>query len=600
MIKFILRGVRAFSPIWKRLGVNPEHLDAILFVKLTMDDRRPNVYNRARQKKQKSEVSNSTWVTVLMSGFMGAVLLFVFKVCTDDMSGLSLFFLMFMVMLSITLMADFSHVLIDVKDNYIILPKPVNAQTVLMARLLHILIHLSKMVIPMSLPALIYMSIHAGIVGGLLYLLDVILATLICILLINAVYLIILKFTTAERFKDIIGGVQIAFSIVLFTLYMVVPQIMGSINISESSFLDKPYLYAAPPLWLASLWEVLRHPVGQPAVLWAMAAAALVLSPLSIWIVVRYLAPNFDRKLSSLGSGTSETGTYGSGASEAGAYGSGAFAAGTPESGISAPAKGIKRKAGRGIKRKGYLAVSRWVTRGSAEATGFEIAWLLSGRNRDFKMKVYPSFAYVFVYFAYFILINNKDKLSVMERWRHLPSTHLYILLIYSSSLAMITAITNLAYSDKYKASWVYYSSPVAVPGQILTGAVKAMLVKYFVPFYMAVSALAVYIWGSGILPDLLLGIVNVTLFGAFMGFIYLKKMPFSKEFNTGEGTGRFMKGLFILLIPGIIGTGHYLIRRLLPGSQVLIWVALVLSGILVWVVYDRYRELSWAELDWS
>jgi hypothetical protein len=126
------------------------------------------------------------------------------------------------------------------------------------------------------------------------------------------------------------------------------------------------------------------------------------------------------------------------------------------------------------------------------------------------------------------------------------------------------------------------------------------MLVKYFVPFYAVISLLAVYIWGSGVLPDLLLGFVNVTLFGAFMGLVYLKKMPFSKEFNAGDGTGRFMKSLFILLIPGLIGTGHYLVRRFLPGSQALIWVGFVLSGILVWVIYSKYRELSWTQLDWS
>jgi ABC-2 type transport system permease protein len=581
MIKFILRMVRAFSPLWARLGINPEHLDAILLVKLTMDDRRPNAFNRARQKKQKKEMSNSTWLTIFMSGIMGVFYLFVLSVCADDISGLTFFFLLFMVMLAITLIADFSYVLIDVKDNYIILPKPVNAQTVLMARLLHILIHLSKMVVPMGAPALIYMFVHAGIGGGLLFIADLFLATLMCIFLINAAYLVILKLTTAERFKDIIGGVQIVFSIVLFILYLAVPRMIGSVSISKTFLLERPYLYALPPMWLASLWEVLRYPMGQPLLLWELGAAAFLLAPLSIWIVIRYLAPNFDRKLSGLGSGASETAP--------------GRASAAPGPALTSTQKAVPEKA---VRRKGYLAVSGWLTRGRAEATGFEIAWLLSGRNRDFKMKVYPSFAYVFVYFAYFIFLDTKGQGSMADRWQHLPGTKLYILLIYSSSLAMINAITNLAYSDKYKAAWVYYSSPVAVPGQVLTGAVKAMLTKYFIPFYAAVSALAIYIWGAGILPDLLLGFVNVTLFGAFMGAVYLKKMPFSKEFNAGEGTGRFMKGLFILVIPGLVGTGHYLIRQFLPDSQALIWVALVLSGILVWVVYGKYRELSWEGLD--
>ena len=38
-------------------------------------------------------------------------------------------------MLAMFLITDFSHILIDVKDNFIILPKPVSSQTFLVARL---------------------------------------------------------------------------------------------------------------------------------------------------------------------------------------------------------------------------------------------------------------------------------------------------------------------------------------------------------------------------------------------------------------------------------------------------------------------------------
>lgn len=569
MIKFLLSLVRAFSPLWIRMGVNPAQLDAILFVKLTMDDRRAGAFNRARQK-QKKAISNSTWITIVMSALMGLIFLFVFFIGGDYVTGLTIYFLMFMVMLSMTLIADFSNVLIDVKDNYIILPKPVNAQTVLMARLLHIMIHLAKIVVPMTLPGIIYLMLRTGFAGGLLFIADAVMATLICVFLINALYLVILKLTSAERFKDIIGGVQIVFSIALFSVYYIAPRLLGSVNLSKASLLGRPYLYPLPPLWLASFWEVLRYPSGQPALLWELGMAAFLLSPLSIWAVVRFLAPSFDRKLSGLGSGTSVAGRGPAAKAEAG-------------------------------KKPVYLRISKGISRGNAEATGFEIAWLLSGRNRDFKLKVYPSFAYVIVYFVYFGLIGKQGSHeSILQRWNDLPSTRLYILLIYSSSLAMISAITNMAYSEKYKAAWVYYVSPAPVPGQILTGAIKAMLVKYFVPFYAAISVLAIYVWGMGVLPDLLLGMANVVLFGVFMGLGYLKKMPFSQEINTGAGSGRFMKGLFILAAPGIVGTGHYLIRRLLPGSQALIWVALLLSLVLIWVVYGKYRELSWKELDWS
>ena len=173
----------------------------------------------------------------------------------------------------------------------------------------------------------------------------------------------------------------------------------------------------------------------------------------------------------------------------------------------------------------------------------------------------------------------------------------MYILLIYMSSLAMISAITNLVYSEKYKAAWVYYVSPIKAPGEIQVGAVKAMLVKYFIPFYTGATIFAFYIWGIAVLPDMLLGLANVTWFGMLLGYIYLKKLPFSAHMTAEQGSGRFMKGLFIFLIPASVGFAHYLLRTTLPSSPWVIWIIFAMAACLVWVIYSKYRELSWAEL---
>ncbi|TDW99207.1 hypothetical protein [Dinghuibacter silviterrae] len=561
MKNFILRLVMLFSPFWRKLGADTNQLEAILWVKLTMDDRRPRAVF-ARHQKRKKAVNNATVATVLTSLVMGCFYLFTFWVGKDNFTALTLYFLMFMVMLSVTLISDFTDVLIDVKDNYIILPKPVGARTILLARLLHILIHLSKIVVPMMLPGLVYCFVRIGIGGGLLFGLDVAFATLLCICVINAVYLVILRITTVERFKDVIGTIQVAFSILIFATYYMGPRLAANLHLDQTAILGHAYFYPAPPLWLAALWEVLQHPAGQTGLLYGLAALGLLIPPLSIWAVVRFLGPSFDRKLSGLGAGT--------------------------------PAVVTKKRRGRGTF---YRSISAWVTKGNAESTGFEISWLLTGRSRDFKLKVYPSFAYVLVYFFYYGL-QGRGQSSLGETWRHLPETKTYILLIYMSSLAMITAITNLVYSDKYKASWVYYVSPLRVPGEVLVGSVKAMLVKYFIPFYLAVAVFALYIWGIRILPDLALGLANVIWFGLLMGYVRLKKLPFSASMSIQAGTGRFMKGLMIVLIPTAVGFGHYFIRLFLPALSWVIWLIFVLAAILVWLLYSRYREVSWAELE--
>ncbi len=69
------------------------------------------------------------------------------------------------------------------------------------------------------------------------------------------------------------------------------------------------------------------------------------------------------------------------------------------------------------------------------------------------------------------------------------------------SSFIFITAISNLIYSDKYKAAWVYFVAPLAAPGRLLSGAWKAALVKFLLPVYIAVSVFACAIWGCGSYP---------------------------------------------------------------------------------------------------
>src|SRR5687768_13524567 len=131
---------------YTRLGVNYAHLQAILLAKLTMDDRRPNTMMQMRQQKSDKPVTGATIMSMFISAVMGLLYLISFALGNDIIVQLTFYFSLFFFMLSAMLIADFTGVLIDVRDNYIILPKPVSDRTVVVARLLHIFIHICKLV----------------------------------------------------------------------------------------------------------------------------------------------------------------------------------------------------------------------------------------------------------------------------------------------------------------------------------------------------------------------------------------------------------------------------------------------------------------------
>src|SRR4051812_4577542 len=128
------------SRVYGKLGADVAQLRSIVTIKLVMDDRRPNTLQQTRRQSDKP-VSMATLGTMFISLLMGLLLLISFAVGEDMVTRMTIYFSFFFFMLSATLISDFTSVLIDVRDNYIILPKPVSDRTFVIARLLHIFIH---------------------------------------------------------------------------------------------------------------------------------------------------------------------------------------------------------------------------------------------------------------------------------------------------------------------------------------------------------------------------------------------------------------------------------------------------------------------------
>jgi hypothetical protein len=264
-----------------------------------MDDRRPNSIHQTRQAKQKKPISFATLGMMLFSSLLGIFFLVSFAVGKDMVTSLTIYFSFYIFVLASTLIADFTSVLIDVRDNMIILPKPINDKTFVLARLMHIIIHITKIVLPMSIPGMIYLGIQKGLLGWLPFLLLVMAATLFTIFLINAVYILILKITTPQKFKTIISYFQIGFAIVFYGGYQLVPRLISKSALSNYSIENFFWKWLAPPYWFGESWEFMHSGVFSLSLLIAF-LLSLLLPLLSIWIVIKYFAPSFNQKLSML------------------------------------------------------------------------------------------------------------------------------------------------------------------------------------------------------------------------------------------------------------------------------------------------------------
>lgn len=559
--RFFLAAVLLPQRFYSRMGVNVFHLRSILTTKLIIDDRRPNTFQQTQQKKKGKEVSSATGGTIVISAVLGAFFLYAFAVGSDYVTHLTVYFSMYIFMLASTLISDFTSVLMDVRDNFIILPKPVNDKTVVVARLLHILIHISKLVIPMTLPGLIYLWININAWGALVLFLLVILVTMFTVFLINAVYIFILRVTTPQKFQSVISYFQIFFAVFIYGTYMLVPRLIDSASMEGFDLSVGKWIWLAPPYWFAGAWQLLAaFDLHTPWI--AATIISLSVPVLSVWAVVKYFAPSFNQKLSQIAGSNPET-------------------------------TQIDKAQPTRATTSAYVAtLAKVFTKKGSEQMAFLFCWKMTSRSKDYKLKVYPAFGYMLVYLV--IIFLKSGSLSLDSFKEETPDAkRLVISILYFSSFMVLMALIQIAYSEKFKAAWIYFIAPVKAPGELITGALKSAMLKYYIPVIVLIAVPAVLLVGIKILPNLVLGLSNAVFICSLIARLYLKHLPFSADQSIANKSGGFIRGISMLFWPAIIAVGHYFIYNFTWAVS----LVAVLSMSAAWYVIGSIKNTTWQQV---
>lgn len=559
--QFLLRIFLSPALLYKKANVDLEQLKLILTTKLIIDDRRPNTFHRSRQNAGNKTISLATLGTMLFSAVLGCMFLFALGSDSSLDAQLIFYFSIYMFMLISTLIADFTSVLFDVKDNSIILPKPVSDKTFVVSRLLHIIMHCTKIVLPMTVPGIVFISIRNGMATGMSLFFVLLMATLFTVFLINAIYLIVLKFTTPQKFNAIISYVQIILSIAVYAGFQFLPRFLVAPAGNSDLLHNAGWLWFLPPYWFALATLFFSTFKIDPALVKA-ALIIIIASPLSIWIVIKYFAPAFNQKLSQITAGSE---------------------------GQQVISSAEKNNSNSSLAER----LAQWVTNGIAEKLGFINCWKLSSRLKDFKLKVYPSIGYIMIYM---VVMFFKDGQKSLQNVMMLNKAGIVIVLsvLYAFSLILITAINQMPFTEQYKASWIYFSLPLKKPGHILSGAYKAMIIKFYTPFAVVLSGLVTYLLGLRGIPTLLLSFSNVFLTGLVNTLFIIKMFPFSIHQNSAQRSGSFIRILFSLGLPGILAIIHFFVFKSIVGTIVAIICSMALNCFLL----QKLRNRNWSVIN--
>jgi hypothetical protein len=549
MEKILLTVLDAFAWIFRLLGADYEQVRAIVAIKIVMDNRRQLV---TFQKKAK-ESGNTFWQTVFVYILLGLFIGFLLSAIPSFRFAMTVFFSYLMVMIVMTLITDFSSILLDTSDNTIILPRPVDGRTLFVARATHIMLYLGQLALGLSIvPCLVVFFMHGWAVL-LAFCAGVVLAILTAMFITNAFYLLVMQFSSEEKLKNIINYFQIIMAVAVMGSYQILPRMMGRFTGEFFEFSLNAWSFLIPPLWMAGALEMVKLHVFDGLHL-GLTACALIVPFAGMYAVNTYLTPIFNRKLSALSGGVD----------------------------------GSKTK--KVVVQNATLPSRRWFTASSVEQGAFDVVSKLLSRDRKIKLKIYPAYGYVLI-LGFIFIFRSKDSLE--STLAHLSESNYHLVLIYLMFMVQQVACHEIPYSDDFKASWIYFSAPLAAPGEILSGTIKAIFVRLFVPGYAAISVIVLYVWGWRVWPDLLFGLFNNMIMVLLLVTISKRYLPFSMAPSLRTQSGNLVRGLLTGLMIGVLGLIHYGVTYM----PVLLWAAIPAQLVLIYFAHRDYQQTPWEQL---
>ncbi len=271
----------------------------IVAVKLTMDGRRtPTIFNQQTKKKNKMKQEENGFIKSLgMYVLISIIFIPLIASGQNYLFQMSAFFGIVMFLVMTSMIADFSNVLLDIRDKGILQTKPVEKRTINAAKTVHISIYLFFLTASITaLPIAIGTFTH-GVLFLLLSIIGLILVNLFIVVLTSIIYYFILRFFDGEKLKDIINYVQIGLTVTIAVGYQILARAFSLIDL-KITFSPSWWNFLIPPFWFAAPFElILNRHVAIYLVSFSILGVAV---PMLSIVVYNRMMPSFEKNLQKL------------------------------------------------------------------------------------------------------------------------------------------------------------------------------------------------------------------------------------------------------------------------------------------------------------
>lgn len=551
MIKFLLSLFAPFRWFIEKTGANYEQFILILRLKLTMDNRRMRgLGGNAKNSMENSLIKQSVTQVIMGLLFMSFLLIiqspFTFYYFSHTIT---------MVMMAMMIISEFSTVLFDTADNSIMQPLPIKGNTISLARNAHVFLYLSLMAFSISIFTIVLAIFKFGTVSGLIFAVTIFLNVLFTLFLANILYLGIMRLASGEKLKNLLMYFQVVIAISFMAAYQFGLNMVDKSVIKDMVVPIHWYTFLIPPAFFSGLNDAFSS-LNFDAQHLIFIGEALVLPVIAVFLTGKYLTPIFNRKLMDLEQGDRVS----------------------------------KIKIENGKKSLWYRIMSSILVRGTEEKAAFNLMWKMTGRERLFKQTLLPAFGYVLIMIILPLVTKHFS-------YSELIQSDKYLLVLYAFMFISVILPVAMSTGNNRHAAWIFKTIPLGTPANFFKGSIKAAFVRFFLPFYLALSFIISVMWGIHILPDALIVLLVIYLFTSLAHFMQTPDFPFTMEKLAPQGTSRAFKVMGVILLAVALGFLHKFFLHWFTFANLML-IPIYLGGILYLDRIYVYRKITWKEVD--
>jgi hypothetical protein len=551
MINLILKLFVPFRWFIERMGVDYNQFIRILKLKLTLDDRRANKYSKKQENGQEKTLIKQSFFQIFMGVFFAMFLILIKSQFTFYYFAHTFV----MMMMAMMIISEFSTILFDTSENVIIQPLPIKGSTISLARNAHVFVYLAMMAFCLSVATIITAIYKFGNLSALIFTFTIILNVLFTLFFTNILYLGIMRLVTGERLKNLLMYFQIAIAIFFMAAYQIGLRMVDKTVLQDMVLSVHWFTFLFPPAFFSGLIEAITALNFDHSHL-LFIAEALILPPVAIYLTGKYLTPVFNRKLMELEQGDRIA--------------------------------EVKNETARNSLY--FRTMSAIFVKTKEEKASFKLMWKMTGRERQFKQTVLPSFGYMVI----MMILPNMDKHSSFNDF---TTGYKYIFILYILLIVPFSLCTSLLLGNNQTSAWVFKSLPLKSPASFFKGAIAAAFARFFVPFYFLVGTVVGLLWGIRVLPDILIAFLSIYLITILLYYFQKPGFPFSMEKSAVQGGANTIKVFGLMALAGIVGFLHYLLLTWNPFASLMLIP--VYTGAIYYVNRIMvYRKITWLEVD--